>query len=412
MNQDKLQALETSGKESRRTTRIMRKLRVGVIGANPARSWAVAAHLPALRALPMFEISAVSTRRQESANEAARLFGAELAFSDPFALVRSPRVDVVSVCVKVPDHFDLVMAALSEGKHVFCEWPLGANTEQAEAMLELARRKHVRHMVGLQGRGSPTVNHLKNLASQGYVGRVLSCTALCSNPLFGATISRDTVWYTDRRNGANVMTIGAGHSLDLICYCLGEFQALSAVVAIQYPRPVVGETGEVVENSSPDQIAIAGILESGAVVSAHTQAGNINATGFQLEINGTDGDLQMTSTGKFANIGPQASELLLRGRQRLAHAAISEAGTLSGDTGAAALDLLTLPEDCLPAYLANIPAGPARNVAQLYVELANAIENDRDTTVGFDLAVRRHRLLDIIQSASDSGQRKSILDPD
>jgi predicted dehydrogenase len=93
----------------------MRKLRVGVIGANPARSWAVAAHLPALRALPAFEMSAVSTRRQESANEAARLFGAELALSDPFALVRSPRVDVVSVCVKVPDHFDPVMAALSEG---------------------------------------------------------------------------------------------------------------------------------------------------------------------------------------------------------------------------------------------------------------------------------------------------------
>jgi predicted dehydrogenase len=196
----------------------------------------------------------------------------------------------------------------------------------------------------------------------------------------------------------------------MICYCLGEFQALSAVVAIQHPRPVVEETGQVVENSSPDQVAIAGILESGAVVSVHTQAGTMNGTGFQLEINGTDGDLQITSTGKFANIGPQASELLLRGRQRTAKPAISEAGTLSGDTGAAALDLLALPEERLPAYLANIPAGPARNVAQLYLELANAIENDRDTTVGFDLGVRRHRLLDIIQSASDTGQRKSIID--
>ncbi|MFC7640621.1 hypothetical protein ACFQX6_06100 [Streptosporangium lutulentum] len=49
-------------------------VRVGIIGANPDRGWAARAHIPALRALPDFEITAVGTSREASAREAARRF--------------------------------------------------------------------------------------------------------------------------------------------------------------------------------------------------------------------------------------------------------------------------------------------------------------------------------------------------
>jgi predicted dehydrogenase len=47
------------------------------------------------------------------------------------------------------------MAALDAGKHLYCEWPLAATTEQAQQMRDLAVHKGVRHMVGLQARGAP-----------------------------------------------------------------------------------------------------------------------------------------------------------------------------------------------------------------------------------------------------------------
>ena len=58
----------------------MDKIGVGIIGASPrGQSWAVLAHIPALRASPDFELRAVSTSNLASAQAAAERFGV-LAF--------------------------------------------------------------------------------------------------------------------------------------------------------------------------------------------------------------------------------------------------------------------------------------------------------------------------------------------
>jgi predicted dehydrogenase len=111
---------------------------VGVVGLNPKRGFASIAHIPALLALSDFDIAAVCTTRQESAEAAAQHFGIPLAFSNPEDLARHPDVDLVTVTVKVPDHYRPVMAAIDAAKHVYCEWPLGRNTVEAQEMLEAA----------------------------------------------------------------------------------------------------------------------------------------------------------------------------------------------------------------------------------------------------------------------------------
>src|ERR1700687_12819 len=117
-----------------------RKIRVGIVGASANRGFASIAHIPALRALPEFEIAAVCTTRQQSAEATAKHFGIPLAFSDPEKLAQHPDVDLVTVTVKVPDHYRPVMAAVEAGKHVYCEWTLGRNTGEAQRMLDAAGR--------------------------------------------------------------------------------------------------------------------------------------------------------------------------------------------------------------------------------------------------------------------------------
>src|SRR5438874_6033648 len=114
---------------------------MGVVGLSPKRGFASIAHIPALRALSDFDIAAVCTTRQESAEAAAQHFGIPLAFSNPEDLARHPDVDLVTVSVKVPDHYRPVMVAIDAGKHVYCEWPLGRNIAEAQEMLEAAERK-------------------------------------------------------------------------------------------------------------------------------------------------------------------------------------------------------------------------------------------------------------------------------
>src|SRR5215510_11424682 len=145
------------------------RIRVGIVGANPSRGFASIAHIPALQAFPDFEISALCTTRQDSAEVAARHYGVPLAFYDAEKLAQHPDVDLVVISVKVPDHYLPVMAAIEARKHIYCEWPLGRNTDEAVRMCDAANRKGIFHAVGLQGRVSPAIEYAKELVADGYV---------------------------------------------------------------------------------------------------------------------------------------------------------------------------------------------------------------------------------------------------
>src|SRR5205085_1197956 len=138
--------------------------------------WGANAHVPALRALPDYELKAVCTAHAETARASAAAFGAELAFDNFDDLIAHPDVDLVAVVVRVPGHRDLVMRALAAGKATFCEWPLGRTLAEAEEMANQANARQLRTAVGLQARSDPTLRYARELIVQGYVGEISSVT--------------------------------------------------------------------------------------------------------------------------------------------------------------------------------------------------------------------------------------------
>src|SRR2546427_487562 len=229
-------------------------LRVGIIGVSPVRGWAATAHIPALRALPTYEIRALSGHSEESARAAGTAFGVSAVFSDSKQLMRQPDIDVVAVTVKVPHHRELVSAALAAGKAVYCEWPLGRDLDDARAMAALAAKQGVRTVVGLQARQAPAIEFVQELLRDGYVGEVLSTTMVgLSIPV--DVIGQPNAYMLDKANGANVLTIAVAHTLDILNYVLGEFADLSAVSNLRRPRITIEETGEQIVKTAADQIA-------------------------------------------------------------------------------------------------------------------------------------------------------------
>jgi len=96
----------------------MKRIGVGIVGASPlSPGWAVAAHIPALKALPEYNLLAVSTSRRDSADAAARAFGISATFDNHLELLMHPGVDLVVVEVKVPNPNEIVAAALKAGKY-------------------------------------------------------------------------------------------------------------------------------------------------------------------------------------------------------------------------------------------------------------------------------------------------------
>src|SRR5438309_8356102 len=209
-------------------------LGVAIIGVSPVRGWAATAHIPALRALPNYEVRAISVHSSESARAAGEAFGVGAVFSDHERLVTQPDIDVVAVTVKVPHHLELATAALEAGKAVYCEWPLGRDLDDARAMAALAAEQGVRTVVGLQARQAPAIELVRTLLSDGYVGEVLS-TTMVGLSIPGDVVVQPNAYMLDRTNGANVLTIAVGHSLDVLNYVLGEFADLSAVSDLRRP---------------------------------------------------------------------------------------------------------------------------------------------------------------------------------
>jgi len=158
-----------------------KRIGVGILGVHPDKGWATLAHVPALRSLPAdYEIVAITSNSPDNARRAAQRLDIPHALSTTAELVAHPAVELVVVTVKVSNHFELVTAAISAGKAVYCEWPLGVDLEQAEAMAKLARSKNVHTTIGLQTRAAPVFNYVRDIIRDGYVGDVLSTTLIGS----------------------------------------------------------------------------------------------------------------------------------------------------------------------------------------------------------------------------------------
>ncbi len=360
-------------------------LGIGIIGVNPAWGWAATAHIPALRALPNYEIRAISARNAESARGAGEAFGIKAVFPDHEQLVIQPDIDVVAVTVKVPHHRELVTAALAAGKAVYCEWPLGRDLDEARAMAALAVEKGLRTVVGLQARQAPAVEFIQQLLSDGYVGEVLS-TSMVGLSVVGDTLVQPNAYMLDKANGANLLTVAFGHSLDILNHVLGEFADLSAVSDLRRPLITIEGTGEKIVKTAPDQVAVIGTLTSGATASIHIREAVAGGTGFLWEINGTDGTLRITADAALPEIFPM-TVAGAQGRNEPAELAVPTALTQKWPT------------------LTSLEGAPAFNVARTYAAFAADIDNGTHTVPDFADAVRRHEVIAAIESSAASGER-------
>jgi predicted dehydrogenase len=360
------------------------KIRLGIIGANIHYGWGSRAHLPALTHLPDYEVVALCTAHPETAQESAKQFEVPLAFHRHEELLRHPDIDAVAVVVRVPLHHQLSMDVLRAGKHVFTEWPLGANLQEAEDMADLARSQGVHTMVGLQGRFAPAFRRLKELLDEGYVGEILACHLTQIRP---GVLSRTSgrTWQRDRTLGATTLTIPFGHAVDCMCMCVGEFSEVAAVVSTQVPQWYETDTKRMVDVTAPDNILVSGRLANGAVASVHVASVPWHGSSMKLEVFGREGTL-VASTSLSAQIDP----VRLEGGRGTDHT----------------LQEIPIP-DRLTAVPRGVPEGEALNVARMYQALAQAIRTGTRVEPDFATAVTRHKLIDAVQAASDQGQRIS-----
>jgi predicted dehydrogenase len=369
-------------------------IRVGVVGLSASGGWAATAHVPALAGLDGYELRALSASTAESARAAGEKYAVPLTFDSAEELARSEEVDLVVVTVKVPHHLELIRPALEAGKMVFSEWPLGADLAQAEELADLAHRRGVLTGVGLQARSAPPLRYLRDLVADGYVGRVLSTSMLGSGWIGGETYDDNYAYVLDVTSGATLPSIPFGHSADALTMVLGEFREVSALIENLRLEVVHITSGVVAAKTAEDQIAVTGVLESGAVAAMHFRGGTSRATAFHWEINGTDGDVVVKAD-----------------QAQWWYGGLRLYGARGSDDAPIELPIPARYQRSLTQWTERTTE-PACNVAHEYALLRDQITGnlapDEDGVPDFRHAVRRHGTLERIREAARTGRKVAL----
>ncbi len=355
------------------------KLKLGLVGADAAgRGWGPAAHMPALRGIAQIELAALCTSRPESAAAAAKAYGIR-AYHDINEMVAQPDIDIISTVVRIPNHYEVVMAALNAGKHVYCEWPLGASLAETEEMAAVARDKGVVTAIGLQGRHDPTLTYIKELYDQGWLGELHLVDMTMRTT---STQERPSKREYEREisKGAHLFNIIGGHTLDHLVYCFGPLFELSARVATRVKQLRMVDTGEMVDAQTPDNVLLNGVLANGGLLNYQITSVPFQADGWRMAVYGSKGTLIATTQGL-----PQITPVTLLGAQ-----------------GNETLSKLPVPER-LRFVPEAVPFGPPQNVGQAYVRMAEAILEGKTFNPSFEDALAVHKLLEAIQRSSDEG---------
>ncbi|MGA8113145.1 MAG: Gfo/Idh/MocA family oxidoreductase [Actinocatenispora sp.] len=355
-----------------------RQIGVGIVGANPDRSWAARAHVPALHAAPDFTLAAVATTREETARAAQERFGAAHAFTDAASLAQHPDVDLVVVTVKVTAHVELVTAALEAGKNVYCEWPLTRTAAEAADLGDAAEKAGVHATVGLQARYDPAVARARDIIAQGELGTVLSATLYSARGKGNShAVPAWTAYTYDATTGAGLVQILGGHALDLVQYLLGPITDITARTAVRERHHSVAETGAPIAVTAADQFAAVTTLDDGALMTIHLHDVESAQPRTRLEVAGTAGNLALVSG---PDTDPLATQLQI-GPLEL-HRSSPDRPTWRP----VQLD------DARPALPTQ-----ARNVAGLYRHLAADLRDGTQNVPSFRTAQALHSLIEYAQ---------------
>lgn len=348
------------------------RIAIGVIGASAHYGWAKRAHMPALAALPEYELMAVCTANAESAQESKELYGAQKAYSDYKEIIADPNIDVIDVCVRAPSHYLIALEALRSGKHVLCEWPLGASSAQAVELANSASQQNSQTGVILQSRYAPGFMYVRELLGEGYVGDILSVNMTMFLPGQMRSRTESSAWSADKSNGAHVLNIHTGHALDVFLWCIdSEFSSIQSLVGAQIPTATLTDTQRVIDVTSPDNVLIQGRLQNNALASVHIASIPAHGSAFRMEIYGTEGTLVAQSSQMVEMVDP-----IITGAR--------------ADGGK--LEVMPPPEH-LRLAPASTPPGVAVNVAQMFRKFSECLRTGQPFAPSFEEAANRQSLL-------------------
>lgn len=195
-------------------------LRLGVIGCGGIAN---GKHMPAEKRNPRAKMVAFCDIIPERAEKAKKDFGDEnsAVYTDYKELLKDPTIDAVLVLTHNAEHCHITVDALNAGKHVLCEKPMATSYEEAQKMIEAAKKNNKVLTIGYQNRWRPDSMYMKQMAKDGEFGDIYYAEAIAIRrravPTWGVFIDEE------KQGGGPLIDIGT-HALDLTLHMMNNYE--------------------------------------------------------------------------------------------------------------------------------------------------------------------------------------------
>ncbi len=182
-------------------------------------------HFMALQEVPEVEVTALIDRDRSAYTLNSSVYG---TFIPWYASLDEcmEAFDVLYVCTPPSSHEALSVAALRNGKDVFCEKPISVSVESAQRMIDCAQQHRRRLCVGFNMRYRESYAQVKQILDGQLIGDPVQYWCL----RIGMLRIPSHNWRIDRRELVGMTVESLSHDFDSIRWLLGEIVSVRADV--------------------------------------------------------------------------------------------------------------------------------------------------------------------------------------
>lgn len=261
-------------------------VRIGFIGAGGI---AKERHLPGLKKVDGVELVVVANRGLASAEKIKKEYGFAEASDNWQAVVARPDVDAVFIAAPPYLHKPATLAALANGKHVFCQARMARTLSEAQDMYDAAKRSDRVTMICPPPHAMKGDHYVKKLIKDGYLGQIREVHVHAFASSF-ADSNLPLHWRQDAFiSGFN--TLNVGMLVEVLHRWVGHFDQVTALSATHTPRRRKEGSVQEVAVDVADSVGIVGRLRNGALAVMHFTGAAYHGGENRIELYGSDGSL-------------------------------------------------------------------------------------------------------------------------
>ncbi|HET6768425.1 MAG TPA: Gfo/Idh/MocA family oxidoreductase, partial [Chitinophagaceae bacterium] len=190
---------------------------------------------PAYNKVVNSKLVAVMRRDAGKARDFAQRHGVPKYYTDALELINDKEVNAIYIATPPSSHEAYLEMALKAGKPVYVEKPVTVNSASVQRMMEMERQYNTKVSVAHYRRGLPLFIKIKQLVSDGAVGKVKLILLRTLQPPVSELITQtDDNWRINPEiSGGGLFHDLSPHQLDIMYWIFGTPQQVYVQVANQ-----------------------------------------------------------------------------------------------------------------------------------------------------------------------------------